>query len=223
MPPTPSCLVLVAAPMEANFYSLACGGGVCSCSTPIVCSCSTTSSLTCSLPTSNSSMLRRSILPLLIASARITKAPMARAPMAPAPIARAPNAAAPLAPGRVPPDRRPPASQGQNGSSPLPSAFSRSSFLVHHLPGLAFLPIAAPRPAPSEAEDAKGVCSQADAPAQQRPVKPPYPARQPARKGVDDKQTDVDHHEYARVDVEAFDGLHTSPGPFVALLLVLHS
>src|SRR5215208_432500 len=39
---TPSWLALVAARMEANFYSLACGGGVCSCSTPILCSCSTT-------------------------------------------------------------------------------------------------------------------------------------------------------------------------------------
>src|SRR5215204_6843745 len=107
---------------------------------------------------------------------------------------------------------------------PARSAFSRSSFLVHHLLGLAFLPISAPRAAPSEAKNPQGVCSQADAPAQQRPVKPPYPAREPARKGVDDKQTDVDHHEDARVDVEAFDGLHASPGPFVALLvLVLHS
>src|SRR5829696_3477911 len=107
---------------------------------------------------------------------------------------------------------------------PARSAFLRSSFLVHHLPGLAFLPIAPPRPAPSEAEDTQGVCSQADAPAQQRPVKPPYPGPEPARKRVDDEQTDVDHHEDAGVDVEAFDGLHTSPGPFVALLLlVLHS
>src|SRR5829696_3104353 len=126
-------------------------------------------------------------------------------------------------PGRSPPARRPPASQRQNGSSPSVYAFSRSSFLVHHLPGFAFLPISAPRPAPSEAEDAKGVCSQADPPAQERPVKPPYPARDPARKGDDDKKTEVDHHEDAGVDVEAFDGLHTSPGPFVALLLVLHS
>ena len=39
----------------------------------------------------------------------------------------------------------------------------------------------------------------------------------------DDKQTDVDHHEDARMDVEAFDGLHTSPGPFVAVLLILHN
>src|ERR671910_1925350 len=90
---------------------------------------------------------------------------------------------------------------------PAQSAFLRSSFLVHHLPGLAFLPIAAPRPTPAEAEDAKGVCSQADAPAQERPVKPPYPARESARKGVDDKQTDIDHNEDACVDVEAFDGL----------------
>src|SRR5918997_4552217 len=124
---------------------------------------------------------------------------------------------------RSPPARRLPASQRQNGSSPLPSAFSRSSFLVHHLPGLAFLPIASPRPAPTEAEDAQGMCSQADAPAQERPVKPPYPARESARKGVDDQQTEVDHHEDARMDVEAFDHLHASPGPFVALLLVLHS
>src|ERR671911_2362505 len=62
-----------------------------------VCSCSTTNSLTCSLPTSSSPMLRRSILPLLIANARIAKAPIARAPIAPAPTARAPNAAAPVA------------------------------------------------------------------------------------------------------------------------------
>src|SRR5215203_1885021 len=62
-----------------------------------VCSCSTTNSLTWSLPTSNSPMLRRSILHLLIASARIARAPMARAPKAPAPTARAPSAPAPLA------------------------------------------------------------------------------------------------------------------------------
>ena len=67
------------------------------------------------------------------------------------------------------------------------------------------------------------MCSQADAPAQERPVKSPYPTREPARKGVDDEQTDVDHHEDARVDVEAFDGLHASPGHFVTLLLILHS
>src|SRR5918997_7181754 len=121
---------------------------------------------------------------------------------------------------RSPPARRPPASQGQNGSFASVSAFSRSSFLVHHLPGLAFLPIASPRPAPTEAEDAQGVCSQADAPAQKRPVKPPYPLREPARESVDDKQTEVDKHEDAGVDVEAFDGLHTSPGPFVAVLLI---
>src|ERR671911_1146682 len=60
------------------------------------CSCSTTSSLTCSLPTSSSPMLRRSILPLLIANARIARAPMASAPKAPAPTARAPSAQAPL-------------------------------------------------------------------------------------------------------------------------------
>ena len=106
---------------------------------------------------------------------------------------------------------------------PARSAFLRSSFLVHHLPGLAFLPFLTKRPAPSEAEDAKGMCSQADAPAKERPVKPPYPAREPARKGVDDEQTGVDHHEDAGVDVEAFDGLHASPGPFVTLLLILHS
>src|SRR5918997_1952096 len=121
---------------------------------------------------------------------------------------------------RSPPARKPPASQRQNGCSPLPSAFSRSSFLVHHLPGLAFLPISAPRPAPSEAEDAKGVGPQTDAPAQKRPVKPPYPLREPACESVDDEQTDVDHHEDAGMDVEAFDGLHTSPGPFVAVLLI---
>src|SRR5215203_4004019 len=62
-----------------------------------VCSCSTTNSLTCRVPTSNSSMLRRSILPLLIAKARIARAPMARAPKAPAPTARAPSAPAPVA------------------------------------------------------------------------------------------------------------------------------
>src|SRR5215207_7387735 len=106
---------------------------------------------------------------------------------------------------------------------PARSAFLRSSFLVHHLPGLAFLPIAPPRPAPSEAEDPQSVCAQADPLAQERPVKPPYPACEPARKGVDDEQTEVDHHEDARVDVEAFDGLHASPCPFVTLLLVLHS
>src|SRR5215208_4275751 len=39
---TPSWLALVAARMEANFYSLSCAGGACSCSTPILCSCSTT-------------------------------------------------------------------------------------------------------------------------------------------------------------------------------------
>ena len=55
------------------------------------------------------------------------------------------------------------------------------------------------------------------APAQERPVKSLYPAREPARKGVEDEQTDVDHHEDARVDVEAFDGLHASPGHFVTL------
>src|SRR5215218_2506600 len=106
---------------------------------------------------------------------------------------------------------------------PARSAFLRSSFLVHHLPSLAFLPISAPRSAPSEAEDAQGVCSQADAPAQQRPVKPPYPSREPARKRVDDEQIEVDHHEDTRMNVEAFDGLHASPCPFIALLLVLHS
>src|SRR5829696_3097199 len=90
--PVASRLVLVAAPMEANFYSLACGGGVCSCSTPILCSCSTTSSLTCSLPTSSSSMSRRPILPRFTASARIAKAPIATAPAALAPTATAPRA-----------------------------------------------------------------------------------------------------------------------------------
>jgi hypothetical protein len=55
------------------------------------------SSLTCSRPTSSSSMLRRWILPLLTARARIARAPIARAPIAPAPTARAPNAAAPVA------------------------------------------------------------------------------------------------------------------------------
>src|SRR5215208_2971082 len=89
---SPSWLALVAAPMEANFYSLACGGGVCSCSTPILCSCSTTSSLTCSLPTSSSSMSRRPILPRFTASARIAKAPIATAPTALAPTAKAPRA-----------------------------------------------------------------------------------------------------------------------------------
>src|ERR671911_2646242 len=87
-------------------------------------------------------------------------------------------------PVRSPPDRRPPASQRQNGSSALVSAFSRSSFLVHHLPGLAFLPISPPRAAPTEAEDAQSVGSQAEAPAQERPVKPPYPAREPGGKCV---------------------------------------
>src|SRR5215210_4500326 len=91
MPPTPSCLVLVAAPMEANFYSLACGGGVCPCSTSGLCSCSTTSSLTCSRPTSSSSMLRRPILPRFTASARIVRAPIATAPAALAPTAKAPS------------------------------------------------------------------------------------------------------------------------------------
>ena len=105
----------------------------------------------------------------------------------------------------------PPASQRQDGSSASESAFSRSSFLVHHLPGLAFLPFLTKRTAPTEAEDAKGVCSQADAPAQERPVKPPYPAREPGGKGVDDEQTDVDHHEDARMDVEAFGGLLDRP------------
>src|SRR5215217_1009650 len=90
--PVASRLVLVAAPMEANFYSLACGGGVCSCSTPILCSCSTTSSLTCSLPTSSSSMSRRPILPRFTASARIARAPIATAPAALAPTAKAPRA-----------------------------------------------------------------------------------------------------------------------------------
>src|SRR5215207_309601 len=79
--------------MEANFYSLACGGGgVCPCSTPILCSCSTTSSLTCSLPTSSSSMSRRPILPLLTASTRIARAPIATALAALAPTAKAPRA-----------------------------------------------------------------------------------------------------------------------------------
>jgi hypothetical protein len=50
------------------------------------------------------------------------------------------------------------------------------SYLVHHLPGLAFLPFLTKRTAPTEAEYTQGVRSQADAPAQQRPVKPPYPA-----------------------------------------------
>src|SRR5215207_5671982 len=61
------------------------------------CSCSTMSSLTCSLPTSSSSMLRRSILPLLTASARIARAPIATAPTAVAPTARAPRPMAPIA------------------------------------------------------------------------------------------------------------------------------
>src|ERR671913_2134959 len=56
-----------------------------------VCSCSTTNSLTCRVPTSNSPMLRRSILPLLTASTRI-----ARAPIAVAPTAKAPRAIAPI-------------------------------------------------------------------------------------------------------------------------------
>src|SRR5215218_6916835 len=91
--PVASRLVLVAAPMQANFYSLACGGGgVCPCSTPILCSCSTTSSLTCSLPTSSSSMSRRPILPRFTASARIARAPIATAPAALAPTAKAPRA-----------------------------------------------------------------------------------------------------------------------------------
>src|ERR687890_1441100 len=139
--------------------------------------------------------------------------PVLRRRQLPPPEPQAPKPRSPHV--RSPPARRQPASQRQNGSSPLPSAFSRSSFPVHHLPGLAFLPISAPRPAPTEAEDAEGVCSQADAPAQERPVKPPYPARESARKRIDNKKTDVDHHEDARVDVEAFDGLHTSPGLFV--------
>src|SRR5829696_877457 len=91
--PVASRLVLVAAPMQANFYSLAWGGGgVCPCSTPILCSCSTTSSLTCSLPTSSSSMSRRSILPRFTASARIARAPIATAPAALAPTPKAPRA-----------------------------------------------------------------------------------------------------------------------------------
>src|ERR671911_1146683 len=147
--------------------------------------------------------------------------PVLRRRLLPPPEPQAPKPRSPHV--RSPPARRPPASQGQNGSSPLPSAFSRSSFPVHHLPGLAFLPISPPRAASSEAEDAKGVCSQADAPAQKRPVKPPYPAREPGGKRVDDEQTDIDHNEDACVDVEAFDGLYASPGPFVTLLLVLHS
>src|ERR671910_972777 len=90
--PVASRLVLVAPPIEANFYSLACGGGgVCPCSTPILCSCSTTSSLTCSLPTSSSSMSRRWILPRFTASARIARAPIATAPAALAPTAKAPR------------------------------------------------------------------------------------------------------------------------------------
>src|ERR671921_2423261 len=147
--------------------------------------------------------------------------PVLRRHPLPPPEPQAPKPRSP--PVRSPPALRQPASQGQNGSSALPFAFSRSSFLVHHLPGLAFLPISPPRAASSEAEDAKSVGSQADAPAQQRPVKPPYTAREPGGKCVDDEQTDVDHYEDAGVDVEAFDGLHASPCPFVALLLVLHS
>src|ERR671910_595800 len=91
--PVASRLVLVAPPIEANFYSLACGGGgVCPCSTPILCSCSTTSSLTCNRPTSSSSMSRRPILPRFTASARMAKAPIATAPAALAPTAKAPRA-----------------------------------------------------------------------------------------------------------------------------------
>src|SRR5215207_1196688 len=57
-----------------------------------VCSCSTTNSLTCSLPTSSSSMSRRSILPRFTASARIARAPIATAPAALAPTPKAPRA-----------------------------------------------------------------------------------------------------------------------------------
>src|SRR5215211_2029976 len=74
------------------FYSLSCGGEVCSCSTPILCSCSTTSSLTCSRPTSSSSISKRWILPRFTASARIAKAPIANAPTALAPTPKAPRA-----------------------------------------------------------------------------------------------------------------------------------
>src|SRR5215216_2445152 len=174
-----------------------------------LCSCSTTNSLTCSLSTSSSPMLRRSILPLFISSARIARAPMARAPSAPAPVATRPIAT-------------------RSKAACLPEAEWFFRVAVRFLTILLPCPSSpwssvTPDPAPSEAEDAKSVCSHAEAPAQERPVKSPYPAREPARKGVDDEQTDVDHHEDARVDVEAFDGLHASPGPFLTLLLVLHS
>jgi hypothetical protein len=56
---------------NAKFYSLDCGGGVCSCSTTGLCSCSTTSSLTCSRPTSSSSMSKCWILPRFTVSARM--------------------------------------------------------------------------------------------------------------------------------------------------------
>src|SRR5215213_9624722 len=188
-----------------------------------VCSCSTTNSLTCRVPTSNSPMLRRSILPLLIAKARIARAPMARAPKAPAPTARAPSAPAPVA-------TRPIATRSKAACLPEAEWFFRVTvrFLTILLPcpsspWSCVPPIPDQEDRPLRARGGKELVPQSRGPSQGAASKPTYPARKPARKGVDDKKADVDHHEDARVDVEAFDGLHTSPGPFVTLLLVLHS
>jgi hypothetical protein len=71
---------------------------------------------------------------------------------------------------------------------------------------------------PAESEHGQGVYSEADSPAQQWPVEPPHTPCE----HVDDEQADVDQDEGTSVDIEALQGLHTSPGSFVALLVWLH-
>jgi hypothetical protein len=79
-----------------------------------------------------------------------------------------------------------------------------SSVPVHQLPGLVLLPVAAPRPASSEAEDAQRVNPQPYALAKERPVGPPPHAREQ----VDHEQPDVDQDVGGGVRVETLEGLH---------------
>src|SRR5215211_8639233 len=168
-------------------------------------------------------MLRRSILPLLIASTRIARAPIAKAPIAVAPTAKAPRAIAPI-------ETRLNATRSKAACLPEAEWFFR--FTVRFLtillpcpssPWSCVPPNRAPKGRPHRSRRRPERVLPSRCPSPGAASKTTIPPREPARKGVDDKKTDVDHHEDAGVDVEAFDGLHTSPGPFVAMLLVLHS
>src|ERR671921_34000 len=190
---------------ESSHDALSCG----------FCSCSTTSSRTCSRPTSNSSMLRRSILPLLTASARIARAPIATAPIAVAPTARAPRPMAPIA-------ARPSATWSPEQDCSVRVALHIFISLAPHPSSLASCVPPTPGPkAPRHQSRTQPGCvhPEAYAPAHQRPVEPPHPAR----KHVYGEQGNVDHREGERVDVEAFDDLHPGVCPFVALLFCVHA